>query len=79
MDVTAVKDQAFRFWTGVHEAIFRASNGRLLGRVMGMPVVLLTTTGRKSGKKRTTMLTSPVQEGERIGAHRGRRPGRIAG
>jgi len=28
-----------------------------------MPVLELTTTGRKSGKQRTTMLTSPYQEG----------------
>jgi deazaflavin-dependent oxidoreductase (nitroreductase family) len=31
-----------------------------------MPVLALTTTGRKSGKKRTTMLTSPVQDGDAI-------------
>lgn len=31
-----------------------------------MPVVMLTTTGRKSGQKRTTMLTSPVHDGERV-------------
>ena len=27
-----------------------------------MPVIELTTTGRRSGKQRTTMLTSPYQE-----------------
>jgi deazaflavin-dependent oxidoreductase (nitroreductase family) len=27
-----------------------------------MPVIELTTTGRKSGQPRTTMLTSPYQE-----------------
>ena len=31
-----------------------------------MPVVQLNTVGRKSGKKRTTMLTSPVQDGDRV-------------
>jgi deazaflavin-dependent oxidoreductase (nitroreductase family) len=31
-----------------------------------MPVVELTTTGRKSGEPRTVMLTSPVQEGNAI-------------
>jgi deazaflavin-dependent oxidoreductase (nitroreductase family) len=31
-----------------------------------MRVLSLTTTGRKSGKRRTTMLTSPVQDGESI-------------
>jgi deazaflavin-dependent oxidoreductase (nitroreductase family) len=33
------------------------SRGRLIGTVAGMPVLLLTTTGRKSGKPRTTPLT----------------------
>jgi deazaflavin-dependent oxidoreductase (nitroreductase family) len=31
-----------------------------------MPVVMLTTTGRKTGKKRTKMLTSPLREGDGI-------------
>jgi deazaflavin-dependent oxidoreductase (nitroreductase family) len=31
-----------------------------------MPVVELTTTGRKSGQRRTTMLTSPHQEDSTI-------------
>ncbi len=33
---------------------------------MGMPVLELTTTGRKSGQPRSVMLTSPVQEGDTI-------------
>jgi deazaflavin-dependent oxidoreductase (nitroreductase family) len=40
-----------------HLLIHRLSRGRLLGRVAGMPVLLLTTTGRRSGKARTTPLT----------------------
>jgi deazaflavin-dependent oxidoreductase (nitroreductase family) len=60
------KDVLARSLTGVHETVFRASDGRLLGRLAGMPVVMLTTTGRKSGKPRTTMLTSPVQEGHQV-------------
>ena len=40
-----------------HVALFRASGGRLGGRIRsGAPVLLLTTTGRKSGKQRTTPL-----------------------
>ena len=31
-----------------------------------MPVLELTTTGRKSGQKRSVMLTSPLQEGDNI-------------
>ncbi|HLM37941.1 MAG TPA: nitroreductase family deazaflavin-dependent oxidoreductase [Gaiellaceae bacterium] len=40
-----------------HLLVHRLSRGRLLGRVAGMPVLLLTTTGRRSGKPRTTPLT----------------------
>ena len=61
-----VKDAAAKLVTGIHRAVFTASGGRVGGRVMRMPVVMLTTTGRKSGKRRTTMLTSPVQEGENV-------------
>ena len=64
--INAWKDAAARFWTSMHEAVFRASNGMLFNRFFGMPVVMLTTTGRKSGLPRTTMLTSPVQDGDRI-------------
>ena len=31
-----------------------------------MPVIELTTTGRRSGRPRATMLTSPYQEGSTI-------------
>ncbi len=60
------KDAAARFWTGLHEAAFRASNGLLFNRLGGMPVILLTTTGRKSGQPRSTMLTVPVRDRERL-------------
>ena len=40
-----------------HRALYRAGRGRILGTVAGMPVLLLTTTGRRSGKPRTTPLT----------------------
>ena len=40
-----------------HLGIQRLSRGRLLATVAGMPVLLLTTTGRRSGKPRTTPLT----------------------
>jgi deazaflavin-dependent oxidoreductase (nitroreductase family) len=62
----AWKDAAARFWTGLHEAAFRASNGLLFNRLGAMPVLLLTTTGRKSGRRRSTMLTVPVRDGERL-------------
>ena len=40
----------------VHAAAYRASGGRLLHHVRGMPMLLLTTTGRRTGKPRTVPL-----------------------
>jgi deazaflavin-dependent oxidoreductase (nitroreductase family) len=60
------KDLAAKVVTGFHETVFVLSNGRLANRGFGMPVLRLVTTGRKTGKRRTTMLTSPVQDGDRI-------------
>ena len=46
-----------RAMSRMHGSVYRASSGRLLGRLAGMPVLLLTTTGRGSGKPRTAALT----------------------
>lgn len=46
--------------------MLRATGGRLLGRVAGMPVLVLTTTGRRTGRARTTVLTTPVHDDDRI-------------
>jgi deazaflavin-dependent oxidoreductase (nitroreductase family) len=40
----------------VHCWLYRMSRGRIGGRMMGMPVLLLTTTGRRSGRPRTSPL-----------------------
>ncbi len=61
-----VKEHAIRAVTGFHRIVFRASNGKLLARGSGMPVLMLTTIGRKSGQSRATMLTSPLQDGDAI-------------
>ena len=50
----------------IHRAVYNASGGRIAGKGYGMPVLALTTTGRKSGQPRTVMLTSPLQEGDKI-------------
>jgi F420H(2)-dependent quinone reductase len=43
--------------TRLHAWVYRRSGGRLLGRLGGQPVLLLQTTGRRSGQTRT----SPIQ------------------
>jgi deazaflavin-dependent oxidoreductase (nitroreductase family) len=64
--VANAKDILARIVTGFHESVFRFSNGRFANRGFGMPVLMLTTTGRKTGKRRTTMLTSPVLDGDSV-------------
>lgn len=39
-----------------HSSVYRASDGRVWGKMFGGPVLLLNTTGRKSGERRTTPL-----------------------
>jgi deazaflavin-dependent oxidoreductase (nitroreductase family) len=50
----------------VHRAILKLSGGRLGWQGSGMPVLELTTTGRKSGQPRSVMLTSPWQDGSTL-------------
>ncbi len=46
----------FRTTTRAHIGLYQLSGGKLGGRMFGGPVLLLTTTGRKTGKQRTTPL-----------------------
>jgi deazaflavin-dependent oxidoreductase (nitroreductase family) len=47
---------AQRAVTSLHSFLYRATNGRAGGRLAGGLVLLLTTTGRKSGRERTVPL-----------------------
>lgn len=42
-----------KMFVRAHTALFRATGGRLGGRMAGVETVLLTTTGRRSGQART--------------------------
>jgi deazaflavin-dependent oxidoreductase (nitroreductase family) len=52
--------------TGFHRAVFNVSKGRIFGKAFGMPIVKLVTTGRRSGKERSTMLAAPIVEADRV-------------
>ena len=62
----SIKDAMARGANVLHRALLKGSGGRIGGTGFGMPVVILTTTGRKSGKPRETMLTSPVHDDNRV-------------
>jgi deazaflavin-dependent oxidoreductase (nitroreductase family) len=50
------KKTFLRFLSAFHVFVFRLTRGRLGGRLANLPVLLLTTRGRKSGKRRTVPL-----------------------
>jgi deazaflavin-dependent oxidoreductase (nitroreductase family) len=53
-------------WAGkCNVPVYRATGGRLMGKVGQAPVLLLTTTGRKSGQKRTAPVVY-LADGERF-------------
>jgi deazaflavin-dependent oxidoreductase (nitroreductase family) len=58
-------DATFRVMNTVHRGLVRLSFGKL-GWQVKMPVLELTTTGRRSGRPRRVMLTSPAREGDAL-------------
>ncbi|MEJ3652722.1 nitroreductase/quinone reductase family protein [Actinomycetes bacterium KLBMP 9759] len=59
-------DLALKAMNAVHRLMLGVSRGKIGWDAAGMPVLELTTVGRKSGQPRAVMLTSPLQEGDRI-------------
>ena len=51
---SAIQNQMVKFFTGLHVFLYRTSGGKIWGSIGGNPVLMLTTTGRKTGKPRTT-------------------------
>jgi deazaflavin-dependent oxidoreductase (nitroreductase family) len=54
---------ALKLGSGVHAGVYRATGGKLFGRMGESPILLLNTVGRKTGKKRTSPLLY-VMDGE---------------
>ena len=59
-------DFQLKTMNAVHRVVLKLSFGHLGWNASNMPVLELTTIGRKSGQPRSVMLTSPVQEGSTI-------------
>jgi deazaflavin-dependent oxidoreductase (nitroreductase family) len=51
-----IADEVFHTVLRVHERIYIATDGRIGHRLLGVPTLLLRTTGRKSGETRTNGL-----------------------
>jgi deazaflavin-dependent oxidoreductase (nitroreductase family) len=48
-----------------HARLYRLTGGRVVGRIVGAPVLLLTTTGRRSGRTCTAPLLY-LRDGEQL-------------
>jgi deazaflavin-dependent oxidoreductase (nitroreductase family) len=56
VDRTKLKDTVARGLTALHRELFRRTGGKIGGQVGKLTMMMLTTTGRKSGQPRTTPL-----------------------
>ena len=59
-------DRMLKTMNGVHRLILGVSRGKAGWTAGKMPVLELTTIGRKSGEPRSCLLTSPLQENGEI-------------
>jgi len=59
-------DTILKTMNAVHRGLVKISGGRLGWQALNMPVVELTTIGRKTGQPRSVMLTSPLREGDAL-------------
>jgi deazaflavin-dependent oxidoreductase (nitroreductase family) len=55
--------KVIRIVTDLHIGVYRMSMGKVVNRVANLPLLLITTYGRKSGKSRTSPIVY-IQEGQ---------------
>lgn len=65
----------YRFFNAVHILLYRLTNGTFGSKVQGLPILILTSTGRKTGKARSTPLGYFIHEGGYVitGSNSGRK------
>jgi deazaflavin-dependent oxidoreductase (nitroreductase family) len=59
-------DLVLKVMNAFHRTILTISGGRIGWNLGSVPVLELTTTGRKTGQPRTVILTSPVRAGDAL-------------
>ena len=57
-----MKDSSVKRWSRFHAAVFRVSGGRLGNRLVDNDMLLLTTTGRRTGETHTVPLLYLTEE-----------------
>ena len=56
----------YQWFTKLHRALYLRTGGRLGSRMMGLDMLLLTTTGRNSGRERTIPLACFPNDGDLV-------------
>lgn len=64
--LAGLKSRLLRMRTSLHRAVFARSNGRLLATWGRLPVLMVTTIGRRTGLPRTTVLAALLTLDETI-------------
>ena len=62
-DLSGPARLAWKLGSGAHAGVYRATGGKLFGRMGKSPIMLLNTVGRKTARKRTSPLLY-VMDGE---------------
>ena len=62
-DLSGPARLAWKLGSGAHAGVYRATGGKVFGRMGESPILLLNTVGRKTGRKRTSPLLY-VMDGE---------------
>jgi deazaflavin-dependent oxidoreductase (nitroreductase family) len=62
-DLSGPARLALKLGSGAHAGLYRATSGKLFGRMGKSPILLLNTVGRKTGRRRTSPLLY-VMDGE---------------
>jgi deazaflavin-dependent oxidoreductase (nitroreductase family) len=59
-------DLVLKGMNAAHRLLLKATGGRVGHDAAGMPVLELTTVGRRSGEPRSVLLTAPLVEGDTL-------------
>jgi deazaflavin-dependent oxidoreductase (nitroreductase family) len=71
-DSSQMANLGFRILGGMHRRVYRLTGGKIGGQIGKLPVLLLTTIGRKSGQARTQPLAyTQVGDGYAVIASKG--------
>lgn len=64
--MTDVQTIMFRTAGAMNVRLYRSSKGRLMGKARGLPLLLLTINGRKTGTPHTTLVSYIMDDGRYV-------------